>query len=249
MSNKDQIIQEKMPRHVAVIMDGNGRWANSMGMERVMGHDYGVKAVKDVVEGAVEIGLEYLSLYTFSTENWRRPKAEVNALMELLVKTIHAETETLLKNRICLNAIGDLKSLPGECFEQLEETRRLTEKNNRLTLTLALSYSSRWEILEAAKRIARRYKAGDLSMEEINEGLFSSELTTSNIPDPELMIRTSGEQRISNFLLWQMAYTELWFTEKYWPEFTREDLYQALIDFQNRERRFGKTGSQLKEKS
>lgn len=245
MSLLEQIDKERLPEHVAIIMDGNGRWAKEKGKFRVFGHQNGVAAVRDTVEGAVELGIKYLTLYAFSTENWNRPKLEVAALMELLVMTIGKETKTLMDNGVRLNAIGDLKSLPEKCYEQLQETIRKTSGNSACTLTLALSYSSRWEITEAAKLLAEDVKEGKVKSDEITETLFSSYLNTSNLPDPELMIRTSGEFRISNYLLWQLAYSELYFTRKLWPDFRRGDLYEAVIDYQKRERRFGKTSEQL----
>ncbi|MEY5068937.1 MAG: hypothetical protein RLZ47_799 [Bacteroidota bacterium] len=227
-------------------MDGNGRWAKEKGKLRVFGHQNGVLAVRDTVEGAVELGIPYLTLYAFSTENWNRPKHEVNALMELLVSTITKETKTLMENGVRLNTIGDLNSLPKSCDRQLREAMEKTKDNKRCTLTLALSYSSRWEITEAVKSIAASVKAGDLNPEEINENLFADRLNTVGLPDPELMIRTSGELRISNFLLWQLAYTELFFTPKLWPDFRRTDLFHAVLDYQKRERRFGMTSEQVK---
>lgn len=235
-----------LPQHVAIIMDGNGRWAKEKGKLRVFGHQNGVLAVRDTVEGAVELGIPYLTLYAFSTENWNRPKHEVNALMELLVSTITKETKTLMENGVRLNTIGDLNSLPKSCDRQLREAMEKTKDNKRCTLTLALSYSSRWEITEAVKSIAASVKAGDLNPEEINESLFADRLNTVGLPDPELMIRTSGELRISNFLLWQLAYTELFFTPKLWPDFRRTDLFDAVLDYQKRERRFGMTSEQVK---
>jgi undecaprenyl diphosphate synthase len=235
-----------LPQHVAIIMDGNGRWAKEKGKLRVFGHQNGVLAVRDTVEGAVELGIPYLTLYAFSTENWNRPKHEVNALMELLVSTITKETKTLMENGVRLNTIGDLNSLPKSCDRQLREAMEKTKDNKRCTLTLALSYSSRWEITEAVKSIAASVKAGDLNPEEINENLFADRLNTVGLPDPELMIRTSGELRISNFLLWQLAYTELFFTPKLWPDFRRTDLFHAVLDYQKRERRFGMTSEQVK---
>jgi undecaprenyl diphosphate synthase len=235
-----------LPQHVAIIMDGNGRWAKEKGKLRVFGHQNGVLAVRDTVEGAVELGIPYLTLYAFSTENWNRPKHEVNALMELLVSTITKETKTLMENGVRLNTIGDLNSLPKSCDRQLREAMEKTKDNKRCTLTLALSYSSRWEITEAVKSIAASVKAGDLNPEEINENLFADRLNTAGLPDPELMIRTSGELRISNFLLWQLAYTELFFTPKLWPDFRRTDLFDAVLDYQKRERRFGMTSEQVK---
>lgn len=245
MSLREQINMERLPRHVAIIMDGNGRWAKEKGKMRVFGHQNGVQAVRDTIEGAVEIGIPYITLYAFSTENWSRPKLEVAALMELLVATISKETKTLMENNVRLNAIGDLNQLPSKCRRQLEEAIEKTTANKRCTLTLALSYSSRWEITEAAKSLAESVKKGEISVEDINEAMFSSRLTTAGMPDPELMIRTSGEYRISNYLLWQLAYAELYFTPKLWPDFRRDDLFEAVIDFQKRERRFGKTSEQL----
>ncbi len=231
---------QHLPQHVAIIMDGNGRWAKEQGKLRVFGHQNGVKAVKDTVEGAVELGIKYLTLYAFSTENWNRPQQEVNALMELLVKTITKETATLMKHQIRLNAIGDLTSLPATCYQELMEAMEKTSANTICTLTLALSYSSRWELTEALKTVATKVKTGELRSEDITEQLLSEHLTTAGLPDPELMIRTSGELRLSNFMMWQLAYTELYFTPKLWPDFRRSDLYEAILDFQKRERRFGK---------
>jgi undecaprenyl diphosphate synthase len=245
MTYKDQIIVDRLPVHIAIIMDGNGRWAQKRGNKRIFGHKHAIAAVRDTVEGCAELGVKYLTLYAFSTENWNRPKTEIHALMMLLVQTIHAETSTLLKNNVKLNAIGDLKSLPKDVEKQLSATMELTSHHTGLTLTLALSYSSRWEILEAIKNIAKKIEQGVLKEKEITSDVFSQHLTTANMPDPELMIRTSGEFRISNFLLWQLAYTELHFTEVLWPDFRREDLYKAIIDFQKRERRFGKTSAQV----
>lgn len=235
-----EIDLQHLPQHVAIIMDGNGRWAKEQGKLRVFGHQNGVKAVKDTVEGAVELGLKYLTLYAFSTENWNRPQQEVNALMEILVKTITKETATLMKHQIRLNAIGDLTSLPVACYQELMEAMEKTSANTRCTLTLALSYSSRWELTEALKTVATKVKKGELRPEDITEQLLSEHLTTADLPDPELMIRTSGELRLSNFMMWQLAYTELYFTPKLWPDFRRSDLHEAILDFQKRERRFGK---------
>jgi undecaprenyl diphosphate synthase len=240
------IAKDNLPKHVAIIMDGNGRWAKEKGKFRVFGHQNGVLAVRDTVEGAVELGIQYLTLYAFSTENWNRPQLEVNALMELLVSTITKETKTLMENEVRLNAIGDLDSLPKNCHQELKEAMAKTSQNKRCTLTLALSYSSRWELTQAAKQIAEQVKAGKLDPQAIDESLISKQLNTADLPDPELMIRTSGELRISNFLLWQLAYAELYFTPKLWPDFRREDLYEAILDFQKRERRFGLTSEQLK---
>lgn len=245
MSLLDQIDKNRLPKHLAIIMDGNGRWAKEKGKLRVFGHQNGVLAVRDTVEGAVQLGIKYLTLYAFSTENWNRPKLEVMALMELLVSTISKETKTLMDNGVKLNAIGNLKSLPERCLRQLEEAIEKTSQNTNCTLTLALSYSSRWEITEAAKEIATKVKSGQLNLEDISEEVFASHLNTKGIPDPELMIRTSGEHRISNYMLWQIAYSELYFTSKLWPDFRREDLFEAVIDFQKRERRFGMISEQL----
>ncbi|HNQ00123.1 MAG TPA: polyprenyl diphosphate synthase, partial [Bacteroidia bacterium] len=215
------------------------------GQMRVFGHQNGVKAVRDTTEAAAEIGIKYLTLYAFSTENWNRPREEVDALMELLIHTINQEKETLNKNNIRLLAIGDLHSLPGNCYRELQEAMDETSGNTRMSLVLALSYSSRWEITNAVREIAKEVEQGKLNASQIDEKLISSHLNTSHIPDPELLIRTSGEHRISNFLLWQIAYSELYFTDKLWPEFGKEDLYEALIDYQNRERRFGLVSEQL----
>lgn len=250
MTLKEELLSKidttRLPKHIAIIMDGNGRWAKQQGKERVYGHQHGVHAVREATEGAAEIGVKYLTLYAFSTENWNRPKEEVDALMELLVKTIHSETATLNKNKVRLMAIGDLESLPPNCYKELKEAMDETSQNDGLTLVLALSYSSRWEIVNTTKKIASAVKSGILKVEDINDEVFASYLTTKNIPDPELLIRTSGELRISNFLLWQCAYAEFCFLEKMWPEFKREDLFLAILDFQQRERRFGKTSEQIK---
>jgi undecaprenyl diphosphate synthase len=245
MNFKDQIDINRLPEHIAIIMDGNGRWAKNQGKFRVFGHESGVLSVKDIVEGCVEIGVKYLTVYAFSTENWNRPIDEVNALMELLISTINQEAETLNKNNIRLNAIGDLKSLPQKCIDDLADAMNKTKDNTKCTLTLALSYSAKWELVEAARKIAEQVKNGEINLDQIDEQLFASKLTTANIPDPELMIRTSGEHRISNYLLWQMAYTELYFTETLWPDFRREHLYEAIVNYQKRERRFGKISEQL----
>jgi undecaprenyl diphosphate synthase len=242
---KEQINPDKLPLHIAIIMDGNGRWAKSRGAERVFGHENGVTAVRETTEAAAELGVEFLTLYAFSTENWNRPREEVDALMNLLVKTIHAETGTLNKNNIRLWAIGDLTSLHTDCYNELMSSIKATENNSRMTLVLALSYSARWEITNAAMQIAREIEAKRLNADQISQEVFSSFLSTKEIPDPSLLIRTSGEYRISNFLLWQIAYSELYFTSKLWPDFRKEDLYEAIINYQTRERRFGKTSEQL----
>lgn len=239
MSAKEKINLRELPRHVAIIMDGNGRWAKERGKIRTFGHQHGVKAVRDTVEGAAEAGIEYLTLYAFSTENWNRPKFEINALMELLVHTIAKETKTLMENNIRLQTIGDTESLPKSCGRELKKAIDETKNNTRMTLVLALSYSSRWEIADATRKIAKMVEDGKVKAADVNEDLIISTLCTATIPDPELLIRTSGEHRISNFLLWQIAYSELYFTDKLWPDFRREDLFEAVVDFQKRERRFG----------
>jgi len=245
MSFKDKLIKDRVPLHVAIIMDGNGRWAAQFGNERTFGHEHGVEAVRSVVEGASEIGIKYLTLYAFSTENWSRPQEEVDALMGLLVHAISEETDELLKSNVRLQVIGDVKSLPEHVQEKLAWSIDKLKSSSGLTLVLALSYSSKWEIVEAVKKIAVQVKSGELEPSEINCEMMDSFLHTSEMPDPELLIRTSGECRISNFLLWQIAYSELYFTPKLWPDFRKEDLYEAIFDFQNRERRFGKTSQQL----
>ena len=242
---KEKIDTNNLPKHIAITMDGNGRWAKTKGKFRVFGHKSGVKAVRDTVEGAAEIGIDYLTLYAFSTENWNRPKKEVDALMSLLVSTINKETTTLMDNNIKLTAIGDLNSLPKKCQEELQESIEKTKNNTRTSVILALSYSSRWEILNAIKKIVKE----GIKEDQVNEDLFSQYLTTKGVPNPELLIRTSGEQRISNFLLWQIAYSELYFTDVLWPDFRREDLFEAIVKYQIRERRFGKTSEQIKEEN
>jgi undecaprenyl diphosphate synthase len=245
MATKEALNLKAIPKHIAVIMDGNGRWAKMQGKLRTFGHQSGVKAVKDTVEACAEIGVEYLTLYAFSTENWNRPKYEINALMSLLVSTISKETKTLMDNNIRLSAIGDLDSLPSKCRKELKEAMDKTSGNTRMTLILALSYSSRWELTHAVKQIAAKVASGELNASEITEQLIANNLTTAEFPDPELLIRTSGEHRISNFLLWQISYAELYFTDLLWPDFRREDLYDAIISYQSRERRFGKISEQL----
>jgi len=245
MSVKDKIDLNKLPRHIAIIMDGNGRWAKQRGESRSFGHESGVESVRETTEAAAELGIKYLTLYAFSTENWKRPKIEVDALMQLLVNTIQEETKTLNKNNIRLWAIGDINSLEEKCHNELMEAIDATSKNSRMTLILALSYSSRWEILDATKKIAEKVKNEEINLDDINEDLINQHLTTKDIPEPEFLIRTSGEYRISNFLLWQIAYSELYFTPKLWPDFRKEDLYEAIINFQNRERRFGKISEQI----
>lgn len=245
MDLKSQINIEKLPRHIAIIMDGNGRWAKQHGKPRVFGHRNGVTAVRETTEAAAELGVEYLTLYAFSTENWNRPKLEVSALMRLLVDTLHKEIETLNKNDIRLQAIGDITKLPGSTYKALLEGIENTKDNKRMTLVLALNYSSKWEIMEASRRLAQQVEAGVLRPEEIDEEIFAGALNTSGMPDPELLIRTSGETRLSNFLLWQVAYAELYFTPIFWPDFRKDNFYTAIIDFQQRERRFGKISEQL----
>lgn len=242
---KEKIIPEKLPQHIAIIMDGNGRWAKKRGALRIFGHQHGVTAVRETVEAAAEIGIKYLTMYAFSTENWNRPKFEIDALMELLVKTINKETDTLMKNNIRLKAIGNIESLHKDCYNELINTIKLTEENTHMTLVLALSYSSKWEITEAIKKIAGKIRNKEISIEDINQDVVANTLSTHDIPDPELLIRTSGEYRISNFLLWQLAYAELYFTPVLWPDFKKEDFYKAIINYQERERRFGKTSEQI----
>ncbi len=239
MSQK--IDTDNLPKHIAIIMDGNGRWAKSKGKLRVFGHKNGVTAVRDTVEAAAEIGIQFLTLYAFSTENWERPESEVNALMTLLVTAINKETKTLMDNNIKLSTIGDTNSLPSKAKKELLEAIEKTKDNTRMTLILALSYSGRWDILNAAKNLI----ADGIDPKVINEQVFQQYLATKSVPEPELLIRTSGEYRISNFLLWQIAYSELYFTDTLWPDFRRIDLEKAILDYQNRERRFGKTTEQI----
>ncbi len=243
---KVDINKNKLPRHIAIIMDGNGRWAQKRGNQRIFGHKNAVAAVRDTVEAAAELGIEYLTLYAFSTENWKRPKSEVDALMALLVTTINAETKTLLDNNIKLCSIGNVAVLPARVREQLDLAISKTAQNSGLNLVLALSYGSRWEIVNAVRKMIRDVQTGTLRSEDVNESIFENYLDTAGFPDPELIIRTSGEYRISNFLLWQIAYTELFFTPTLWPDFRREHLYEAILSYQNRERRFGKTADQIK---
>ncbi len=244
-SLKDKIDMARMPQHIAVIMDGNGRWAKLHGKERLYGHYNGVESVRAVITASVQLGLKYLTLYTFSTENWNRPKAEVDGLMELLVDNIVKETPTFHEKNIRFTTIGDNSLLPEKALRKLEECIADTASNTGMTLVLALSYSSRWEITDAVRKIAVKVKNGELNIEDIDDVVVSNNLTTAGIPDPELLIRTSGELRLSNYLLWQMAYTELYFTDTLWPDFREESLYEAIVDYQKRERRFGKTSEQL----
>lgn len=241
----EKIDKDRLPRHIAIIMDGNGRWAQEKGEDRLFGHYHGVESVRDIVEGAAELGIEYLTLYAFSTENWDRPEYEVVGLMELLVSTIRKEAEILHKNNIRLHVIGDMSMLPDYARKELDEALEITAKNTGLNLIMALSYSGRWELLNAVKSIANEVRHERLSVEAIDQDTLQKYLCTSNFPDPELMIRTSGEFRISNFLLYQLAYAELYFTDVRWPDFRKKNLHEAIIDFQNRERRFGKTSAQL----
>ena len=248
MTFKNKIDTQRLPVHIAIIMDGNGRWARQRGKDRVFGHQQGVNAVREVIECAAELGLKYLTLYAFSTENWGRPDDEISALMGIMVQSLNNETDTLIRNNIRLKAIGDVNRLAEDVRERLFETMELTSKADGLTLIIALSYSSRWEILNATRKLAADVKNGRIEPEAIVEDDFEKYLTTYGVPDPELLIRTSGELRISNFLLWQLAYTELYFTELLWPDFSKDEFYKAIIDFQKRERRFGKTSEQVREK-
>lgn len=246
MDLKGKINSENIPQHIAVIMDGNGRWAKKAGEQRVFGHQNGVTSVRDTVKGCRELGVKYLTLYAFSTENWNRPIEEVNALMELLVQSIVNEKEELNENDIRLNCIGEFDKLPESCQKTMKQVMDETRNNSSMTLTLALSYSGRWDMVQAMKSIGKEIMEGKISLDEIDEQMVTSHLSTNAIPDPELMIRTSGEFRISNFLLWQLAYSEIYITDVLWPEFRKDDLHKALLDYQSRERRFGKTSDQLK---
>lgn len=243
---KEKIDLNNLPKHVAVIMDGNGRWAKKKGAARIFGHQNAVEAVRQTTEGCAELGVKFLTLYAFSTENWGRPQEEVSGLMQLLVSTIRGETKTLLKNNIKLLTIGNTDHLPKSCRKELSEAMEITQNNSGLNLIIALSYSGRWDIIEATKKIAKACSEKQLNLEDINESMFPSYLSTSNIPDPELLIRTSGEMRISNFLLWQLAYTELYITDVLWPDFRKEHLHEAIYNYQKRERRFGKISEQVK---
>lgn len=244
-----QINLQRLPKHIAIIMDGNGRWAEEKGKDRLYGHYHGVESVRNIVEGAAELGVEYLTLYAFSTENWDRPQQEVEGLMHLLVETIRKEVPTLNKNNIRLHVIGDLAMLPAQARKEMQEALDMTAGNTGLQLIMALSYSSRWELVHAVKSIAEDVQAGKLDPASITQDIFREHLATHAFPDPELMIRTSGEYRISNFLLYQLAYAELYFTPTRWPDFRKNNLYEAIIDFQHRERRFGKTGQQIQQEA
>ncbi len=242
---REKLDTNNLPRHIAVIMDGNGRWAKKQGAKRIFGHQSAIKSVKDITESCVELGIEYLTLYTFSTENWNRPKIEIDGLMTILVSSLRKELDTLQKNEVSLFAIGDLQNLPRYCQKQLRETMEITKDNTKMRLTLALSYSGRWELLKAVRKMALDVQMGKINVSDINESLMASNLETRGMPDPELLIRTSGEMRISNFLLWQIAYTELFITDVLWPDFRKEHLYQALMAYQSRERRFGRISEQV----
>ena len=245
MNYLSQLDKENIPKHVAIIMDGNGRWAKQKGEERIFGHTYGVESVREALTAATESGVNFLTLYAFSTENWNRPKEEVDALMDLLVRTIASEIKSLNENEVRLMAIGDTENLPASCRNALQKAIDETKNNTRITLVLALSYSSKWEITRAVKEIAKKVKAGNLSPEDITEAEIASNLQTNHIPDPELLIRTSGEHRVSNFLLWQLAYSEFVFFDLMWPDFKKENFYQAIYEYQKRERRFGMVTEQL----
>jgi undecaprenyl diphosphate synthase len=241
----NQIDKEKIPNHIAIIMDGNGRWAKKRALPRVVGHEYGVKSVRTVAETAAKLGVKFLTLYTFSTENWNRPQLEVKAIMALLVRTIRKEVETLQKNNIRLRTIGNIEALPQEAYKELLEAMELTKNNTQMDLVLALNYSARWDLVQATTRIAKAVQNGELAVEDINETIITKSLNTGTLPEPELLIRTSGEYRISNFMLWELAYGEFYFTDIYWPEFDQEAFYKAVLDYQKRERRFGKTSEQI----
>ncbi len=245
MSLIEKIDKSRLPRHVAIIMDGNGRWAKAKGKDRSFGHQEGVVSVRKIMDAVTRLGLEYLTLYTFSTENWNRPEEEIQALMSLLVSAIHKETPDMMKKNVRLTAIGDLSRLRDDAYDTLGECMRMTAGNTGTTLVLALSYSSRWEITMALRHIVREVLEHKLEVKDITEAVVSNHLMTRNIPDPDLLIRTGGEKRVSNFLLWQLSYAEFYFTDLYWPDFREEDLYEAILYYQQRERRFGKTSEQL----
>ena len=247
MSWIEKIDRERLPRHIAIIMDGNGRWAKQHGFMRSIGHENGVTTVRKITEIASELGIGYLTLYTFSTDNWNRPKDEVDALMNLVVVAIEQQTPDLIKNNVRLTAIGDLERMPQFARERLNKCMSDTSHCTGLVLCLALSYSARWEIVEATRKLAQRAVSGELNPDDINDEIFASALATSHMPDPDLLIRTAGDERISNFLLWQISYSELYFTPKFWPDFTKEDFCEAIVHYQQRERRFGKTSEQINE--
>ncbi len=245
MNFLSKINKDKTPNHVAIIMDGNGRWAQQQGHDRLFGHNFGVESVREVLKAAQEINVKYLTLYAFSTENWNRPKTEVDGLMELLVRTINNEVDELHESDVIISGIGNLDGLPDSCRNELNAAYEKTKNNKGVNLILALNYSARWELIEANRKIAAKVLSGELKLEQITDEIISNELTTKDIPDPELLIRTSGELRISNFLLWQIAYAELYFTDKLWPDFKKEDFYEAILDYQSRERRFGMVSAQI----
>ena len=245
MSILEQIDRNNTPKHIAIIMDGNGRWAQQQGEDRLFGHNVGVESVREALKGCQELGVEHLTLYAFSTENWSRPQQEVEGLMDLLVKTIASEVDELHESNVKISTIGNTSGLPDSCQCELGSAIERTKNNTGVNLILALNYSGRWEILEATKKLAEKVKSGEIDVNSINDEVFSNELTTAGIPDPELMIRTSGENRVSNYLLWQIAYAEFHFTEVLWPDFKREDLYKAILDYQSRERRFGMVSAQI----
>lgn len=245
MSFLDRIDINNTPEHVAIIMDGNGRWAQQQGQDRLFGHNFGVESVRESLRAAQKTKVKYLTLYAFSTENWSRPKEEVDGLMDLLVRTLSNEVEELHQNNVIISTIGDMEGLPESCQRQLQAAFEKTKNNTGVQLNLALNYSSRWELVNAMKKIGRQIEAGRIHAEEVTEDLVRASLATSALPDPELLIRTSGEQRISNFLLWQIAYTELYFSDVLWPDFKEEDFYQAILDYQSRERRFGMVSAQI----
>ena len=249
MSLLDHIDRGNAPKHIAIIMDGNGRWAQQQGQDRLFGHNFGVEAVREALKAAQEIGTEFLTLYAFSTENWNRPAAEVEGLMNLLVNTIAKEVDELDESNVIISSIGDKEGLPENCRKELDAAYERTKNNTGIQLNLALNYSAKWELVNATKTLAARVSKGEVNLDDIDCDLISSELTTNAMPDPELLIRTSGEHRVSNFLLWQIAYAELHFTDVLWPDFTKEDLYKAVVDYQSRERRFGMTSSQLEKKA
>lgn len=248
MNLKEQVDLAKLPEHIGIIMDGNGRWAKKRGKIRIFGHENGVKAVREVAEGCAELGVKYLTVYAFSSENWQRPEKEINALMNLLVKTISKEVKTLNDNDIRLNTIGDISKLGKDCQESLLRAKEDTQHNKRMVLNLALNYSGRWDIGQAAKKIAQAVAEGHLNPADISDKTVEKYISTAGMTDPELLIRTSGELRLSNFLLWQLAYSELYFCDTLWPDFRKAHLYEAIIDYQSRERRFGKTSEQLNNK-
>lgn len=246
MSLQSKINLDLVPQHIAVIMDGNGRWAKQRGQSRLYGHLNGVEAVREVLKACVELGVRYLTLYAFSTENWNRPKEEVEGLMNLMVETLSKEVQELGESNVRLRSMGDKSRLPESCRLELEKASSATNQNSKIDLILALNYSAKWEIVEAAKKLAYKAKEGLIEPDEIDADMFGNELCLNDVPEPELLIRTSGEHRVSNFMLWQIAYSELYFTEKFWPDFNREDLYEAIVNYQNRERRFGQVSEQIK---